>query len=134
MTSCWRVTGGTRTSIESSSARRAVPKLHSRRTAAALLSDMTKQTITNVTPPAQLPVSRHLLTTANVHHDALLRRIRGEFREMPGLALSLYQAQRMWNLHRNECERLLDDLVGTGFLTCSPLGVFMLADSGRAGA
>jgi hypothetical protein len=95
---------------------------------------MNKQTITNVTPPAQAPVSQRLVTPGNVHHDALLRRIRGEFREMPGLALTCYQAQRMWNLHRNECERLLDDLVATGFLHCSPLGVFMLADSGRAGA
>ena len=97
---------------------------------------MTKQTITNVAPPAPVSVSppRHPVAAGNVRHDALLRRIRGDFREMPGLALSLYQAQRMWNLHRNECERLLDDLVGTGFLTCTPLGVFMLADSGRAGA
>jgi hypothetical protein len=94
---------------------------------------MNKQTIPNVTPPAPLAASppRHLINTG---HDALLRRIRGEFREMPGLTLTLYQAQRMWNLHRNECERLLDDLVGTGFLTCTPLGVFMLADAGRAGA
>jgi len=98
---------------------------------------MTKQTIINVAPPAPMPKpppAGHLDAAGTVRHDALLRRVRGEFREMPGLALSLYQAQRMWNLHRNECERVLDDLVVTGFLTCTPLGVFMLADSGRAGA
>ena len=95
---------------------------------------MTKQTISTVPPPARVPVSppRQPIAPANVRHDALLRRIRGEFREMPGLALTLGQAQRMWDLERHECERLLDDLVVTGFLACSPLGVFMRTDVGRA--
>jgi hypothetical protein len=53
---------------------------------------------------------------------------------MPGLALTLGQAQRMWNLHRGECERLLGDLVDAGFLACTPLGMFVRADSNRAGA
>lgn len=94
---------------------------------------MNKQPTTIATPPVLVPASRHP-GSVNVRHDALLRRIRGEFREMPGLALSLYQAQRMWNLPRHECEQLLDDLVVTGFLTRTPLGVFMPANSGRAGA
>jgi hypothetical protein len=53
---------------------------------------------------------------------------------MPGLALTLGQAQRMWNLRRGDCERLLGDLVDAGFLACTPLGMFVRADSGRAGA
>jgi hypothetical protein len=32
------------------------------------------------------------------------------------------------------CERLLGDLVDAGFLACTPLGMFVRADSGRAGA
>jgi hypothetical protein len=67
-------------------------------------------------------------------HDELIRRVRGEYLEMPGLALTLGQAQRMWNLHRGECERLLGDLVDAGFLACTPLGMFVRADSNRAGA
>jgi hypothetical protein len=66
--------------------------------------------------------------------DDLVRRVRCEYLEMPGLALTLGQAQRMWNLRRTECERLLGDLVDAGFLACTPLGMFVRADSGRAGA
>jgi hypothetical protein len=66
--------------------------------------------------------------------DELVRRVRGEYLEMPGLALTLGQAQRMWNLRRGECERLLGDLVNAGFLACTPLGMFVRADSGRASA
>ena len=72
--------------------------------------------------------------SAEPWHDDLVRRVRGEYLEMPGLALTLGQAQRMWNLHRGECERLLGDLVDSGFLACTPLGMFVRADSGRAGA
>ncbi len=66
--------------------------------------------------------------------DALVRRVRGEYLEMPGLNLTLDQAQRMWNLRRDECEGLLDDLVSSGFLTRTRLGYFVLAGSGSAGA
>jgi hypothetical protein len=74
------------------------------------------------------------VTSADPWHDDLVRRVRGEYLEMPGLALTLVQAQRMWNLRRGECERLLGDLVDAGFLACTPLGMFVRADSGRAGA
>ena len=66
--------------------------------------------------------------------DDLLARVRGEYLEMPGLALSLDQAQRLWNLPRQDCERLLDALVGSGFLACTRLGMFVRADIGCAGA
>ena len=67
-------------------------------------------------------------------HDMLLRRIRSEYREMPGHALSLRQAQRMWNLPCGECEGLLHELVDAGFLSCTRFGLFVRADTGRAGA
>ena len=35
----------------------------------------------------------------------LLSRVRGEFREMPGLRLSLEQAMRLWALDRATCCR-----------------------------
>lgn len=53
---------------------------------------------------------------------------------MPGLALSLDQAQRLWNLPRQDCERVLDALVGNGFLACTRLGMFVRSDVGCAGA
>lgn len=46
----------------------------------------------------------------------LLTRIRGEFLEMPGLRLTLQQAQRLWGLDRNTCVCLLDTLIDSGFL------------------
>ena len=87
---------------------------------------------------ATLPVTvappESAIPSVDAWHDELIRRVRGEYLEMPGLALTLGQAQRMWNLHRGECERLLGDLVDAGFLACTPLGMFVRADSNRAGA
>jgi hypothetical protein len=46
----------------------------------------------------------------------LLSRIRSEFTEMPGLRLSVAQAQRLWNLDRTSCESVLSSLVDANFL------------------
>jgi hypothetical protein len=48
--------------------------------------------------------------------DQLLRRIRGEFVEMPGLRLTLEQAQRLWHLDEEICRGLLGALVDLEFL------------------
>ena len=71
---------------------------------------------------------------ADRQRETLLRRIRGEYWEMPGLALTLKQAERLWNLERRECADLLDHLVDAGFLACTSLGMFVRADSGRLSA
>jgi hypothetical protein len=47
---------------------------------------------------------------------SLLKRVRGEFIEMPGLRLRVEQAQRLWNLDRPSCELLLRSLVEANFL------------------
>ena len=46
----------------------------------------------------------------------LERRIRGEFREMPGLRLSRAQAMRLWSADPAACGRVLDGLIEAGFL------------------
>ncbi len=46
----------------------------------------------------------------------LLSRARGEYLEMPGLSLTLEQAQRLWALDRATCSRLLSGLVQSQFL------------------
>jgi hypothetical protein len=51
----------------------------------------------------------------NLHID-LLRRVRSEFVEMPGLRLRIDQAQRLWNLDRTVCESVLRSLVDAKFL------------------
>src|SRR5215471_5944467 len=66
--------------------------------------------------------------------DILARRIRNEYLEMPGLSLTLQQAQRMWQLDLSECEELLAKLVDSGFLAQSTSGAFVRSNSGRAGA
>ena len=56
--------------------------------------------------------------------EHMLRRIQGEFREMPGLRLTCRQAQRLWNLDQLVCESLLAALVDVRFLVeCD--GVFL---------
>ena len=46
----------------------------------------------------------------------LVRIIRAEYIEMPGLHLTRTQARRLWNLEPGTCDELLDGLVAAGFL------------------
>ena len=46
----------------------------------------------------------------------LLARIRGEYREMPGLRLTVAQACKLWQLDREKCLGLLEHLVTEGAL------------------
>ena len=48
--------------------------------------------------------------------DEILRRIRGEYLEMPGLRLQPEQARRLWGLDAQTCIHLLQALVDKGFL------------------
>jgi hypothetical protein len=41
--------------------------------------------------------------------DSLAARIRGEYREMPGLRLTFAQACRLWQVDASTCETLLDN-------------------------
>ena len=49
--------------------------------------------------------------------DALVERISGEFHEMPCLRLTLPQAQRLFGLRADVCQRVLSGLVRDGTLT-----------------
>lgn len=62
----------------------------------------------------------------------LLQRIRSEFLEMPGMRLTLAQAQRLWGLDRTVCEALLGALVQARFLCRTREGAFIRQD-GLAG-
>jgi hypothetical protein len=59
--------------------------------------------------------------------DDVLNRIRGEFREMPGLSLTLRQAARLWNLDAVTCDVALRILVEERYLDHSRRGTFRLA-------
>lgn len=48
--------------------------------------------------------------------DLLVARVRGEFSEMPCLALTLPQAMRLFDLRQDICSRVLAALVAEGVL------------------
>jgi hypothetical protein len=48
--------------------------------------------------------------------SSICERIRGEFREMPGLTLTVAQARRLWSLDSSTCSAVLSELVESGFL------------------
>ena len=62
--------------------------------------------------------------------DALLRRVRGEYREMPGMRLTIEQAMRLWDIDRQTCATVFNSLVASHFLEIDGLGRFRKADSG----
>jgi hypothetical protein len=60
--------------------------------------------------------------------EDLLRRVRSEFVEMPGLRLTEPQARRLWGLDQASCTSLLDTLVETRFLLRTRDGAFLRMD------
>lgn len=57
--------------------------------------------------------------------DRLLTTIKGEFREMPGLSLTVPQAQRLWGLDKAECKAVFNVLLRSHFLTRTRSGAFV---------
>lgn len=64
-------------------------------------------------------------------YTATIERIRGEYLEMPGLRLTLPQAQRLCGVERALCEAVLNTLVETKFLAVSPNGVYARLSDGE---
>ena len=60
--------------------------------------------------------------------DLVLRRVRNEFLEMPGLRVTVQQAMRLWGLERTACEAVIDSLLGSAFLRRTQTGTFVRAD------
>lgn len=56
----------------------------------------------------------------NASRAELLARVRAEFREMPCLRLTCRQAQRLFDLREDVCQRVFAALVDEGTLTCGP--------------
>jgi hypothetical protein len=57
--------------------------------------------------------------------DDVLRRVKGEFLEMPGLRLTPAQACRLWGLDAASCDALLAALIDANFLFRTRDGAFM---------
>lgn len=60
----------------------------------------------------------------------LLSRARGEYLEMPGLSLTVRQAQRLWGLDSSACSQVLQGLIEAGFLKRRPDGTYVRRASG----
>jgi len=55
-----------------------------------------------------------------------IRRVRAEFLEMPGLKLTVPQAQRLWGVDRKTCEGLIEELMASRFLSRTRDGAVVL--------
>ena len=60
--------------------------------------------------------------------QVVIERVRAEYREMPGLCLSLAQAARLLGLDRPICSDVFRALVREGFLRETPRGSYVLAE------
>ena len=60
--------------------------------------------------------------------EGLVRRIRAEFEEMPGLRLTLTQAARLWGTDPASCQAVVDVLIGTAFLRWTSMGTIARVD------
>ena len=66
-------------------------------------------------------------------HNTVLTRIRAEYLEMPGMQLTLEQAQRLCGVERDVCRRVLEMLVAMKFLCVKPNGVYGRVTDGTDG-
>lgn len=57
--------------------------------------------------------------------DPLVRRVQGEYREIPGLLLTPQQAARLWALELPVCQSILDRLVAAGWLRRTEGGAYV---------
>ena len=58
-----------------------------------------------------------------------VRRVRAEFLEMPGLKLTVWQAQRLWGVDRSTCEAVIETLTEAQFLSRTRDGAIVLRAS-----
>jgi hypothetical protein len=61
-------------------------------------------------------------------NEEVIRRVQGEYLEMPGLRLTPAQARRLWGLDAASCDALLVALVDAKFLFRTRDGAFMRAE------
>ncbi|PYR03084.1 MAG: hypothetical protein DMF97_02785 [Acidobacteria bacterium] len=72
--------------------------------------------------------SRIIMAESNRGIQEVVRRVRGEFIEMPGLRLTPEQARRLWRLDELACDAVLGALVDARFLARTRDGAFVRDD------
>ena len=63
--------------------------------------------------------------------ESLVQRVRGEFREMPGLRLTFAQACRLWQFDPTTCGVVLEQLIRDGVLLQTRQGHYVAAPRPR---
>jgi hypothetical protein len=58
----------------------------------------------------------------------VVRQVRGEYLEMPGLRLTVEQARRLWRLDESACDAVFSTLLDAHFLARTRDGAFVLDD------
>jgi hypothetical protein len=61
--------------------------------------------------------------------EMIARRVRADFREMPGLRLTPAQARRLWGLELEMCDAVIEALVASHFLRWTTAGSVTRAES-----
>lgn len=61
--------------------------------------------------------------------ETVVRRVRAEFVEMPGLRLTPAQATRLWGLERDACQRVISSLIASSFLRWTPTGAVIRSET-----
>jgi hypothetical protein len=85
--------------------------------------------ILEATMPELSKASAAPAKTAQLATDEVLRRVQGEFLEMPGLRVTEAQARRLWGLDAAACSAVLGVLTDARFLFRTRDGAFMRIDS-----
>ncbi len=75
--------------------------------------------------------SKFAVQATQASPDELLKRVRGEYDEMPGLALTMPQARRLWALDQQTCEFVLRTLVERQFLRTTARGRYVRTEQAR---
>jgi hypothetical protein len=79
--------------------------------------------------PADINPSAPVLVSPDSRLEGLIRRMRAEYLEMPGLHLSVAQVQRLWNLDAETCMSVLGVLLADRFLACTSNGTYRRFDA-----
>jgi hypothetical protein len=66
-----------------------------------------------------------LRTVAAAAITPLVQAVRGEYLEIPQLLLTRAQVQSCWDLDDDQCDEVLDSLLGCGFLRVASNGGFV---------
>src|SRR4051812_7994252 len=64
----------------------------------------------------------HLARQTAMELEPIVRRVREEFREMPGLRLTPAQARRLWGVEQEICRAVIDVLVAAAYLRWTAAG------------